>query len=332
MYCNAWMRFLRLGRYLAASVIFLTLWPLWAEATDTIHIQMFQKAIVDRQKVRLGQIADVVGRNPQQVRKLEGLTIDQAPLPGQSRLIHPGHIKSRLRQFGIDSSLFSITSSGPVKVLRRSTQMTPDKIRTAVRSFIKTHAPWHADQMKIGPIKFNHALTLPSGKTKLHISAPRHTDWLGGVPFSVKVVVDGQVVKKFSVPTRIEVWSDVLMAAKPLGRYQPIGIKDIKIKKMNLARVPANVIVSTETVLGRRTNRKIAVNAILRKDQVEMPPLIKRGDVVRVVAESPSVKVVVQGKAKQDGGKGERIKVINLASKKTIYAQVMDEKTVQVEF
>jgi flagella basal body P-ring formation protein FlgA len=36
--------------------------------------------------------------------------------------------------------------------------------------------------------------------------------------------------------------------------------------------------------------------------------------------------------AKQDGAKGERIKVVNLRSKKVIYAQVVDGQTVSVEF
>lgn len=323
---------MRLRRYLTSAVLFLTLWPFALQAADSIRIQMLQQAFVDSQNVRLGQIAHITGREPAQVRKLEDLTIIPAPRPGQSRLIHPGHIESRLRQFGMDDSMFSVSSSGPVKVLRRATQMEAEKIRAAVQSFIKKHAPWHADQMKIGPIKFNHDLNLPYGRTHLRVSAPRHTDWLGAVPFSVRVLVDGQMVKKVSVPARIEVWSDVVVAAKPLGRYQPIDAEDIKIEKMNLSRVPANVIVSAEEVVGLRTNRNIAVNAVLRQDQVEMPPLIKRGDVVRVVAESPVLKVVVQGKAKQDGGKGERIRIVNLASKKTIYAKVMDEKTVQVEF
>jgi flagella basal body P-ring formation protein FlgA len=146
------------------------------------------------------------------------------------------------------------------------------------------------------------------------------------------VVVNGQKAKRITVPTQIEVWSDVLLTTKPLGKYQPICRDDIQVKKMNLARVPANVIVRMDQVLGHRPNRNIAANCILRKDQIEMPPVVKRGDIVQVIAQTPMLKISIKGMAKQNGGKGERIKVVNLRSKKAIYAQVIDGQTVKVEF
>jgi flagella basal body P-ring formation protein FlgA len=57
-----------------------------------------------------------------------------------------------------------------------------------------------------------------------------------------------------------------------------------------------------------------------------------RGDVVRMVAESDVLRVAAKGMAKENGAVGERIRVMNLRSRKIIYAQVMDEQTVQVEF
>jgi flagella basal body P-ring formation protein FlgA len=70
----------------------------------------------------------------------------------------------------------------------------------------------------------------------------------------------------------------------------------------------------------------------LRRDQIELAPVVKRGDIVQVVAETPVLRISVKGMAKQDGAKGDRIKVVNLRSKKVIYAQVVDGQTVSVEF
>lgn len=216
--------------------------------------------------------------------------------------------------------------------LPTSQTIQPAQIHAAVRQYIIRHAPWDAKQMTIKKIKFNRPIGVPSGKVALHVSAPKHTDWLGAIPFRLVIAVNGQRRMGLTVPVNIEVWSDVIMTAKPLGRFEPIDRDDIKVKKMDLARVPSNVLVKVDEVLGKRTNRNIAANCFLRNDHVEMPPIVKRGDMVEVVAESPMMKISIKAIAKENGRQGDRIKVVNLRSKKILYALVVDDQTVRVEF
>ena len=63
-----------------------------------------------------------------------------------------------------------------------------------------------------------------------------------------------------------------------------------------------------------------------------MPPLVKRGDVVSIIAESKDLKVTTLGVAKEKGSLGGRILVENLTSKKEVYAYVIDSNKVRVEF
>jgi flagella basal body P-ring formation protein FlgA len=215
---------------------------------------------------------------------------------------------------------------------RGGQRLEPERIRSAVRRHIQRHAPWDTEQMTIKKIHFNRPVHLPPGKVGIQVTASKHTDWLGAVGFSVDVMVNGKKEAAVTVPVKIEVWSDVILTTKPLGRYQPIGRGDVQVKKMDLARVPSNVIVEIEQVVGSRTNRRIAANCILRQDHVEMPPIVKRGDLVSVVAESACLKISIKAMAKEDGRIGDRIKVVNLRSKKGIYALVVDDHTVRVEF
>lgn len=297
-----------------------------------ISIQMHATATVEGDHVYLGDVSTIESADQSTIQKLSRIKIADAPLAGQSRLIHAQEVKVRLKRAGLDAPHYRISASGPVKVLRRYAVVPPSKINQAVKTFIQRHAPWKPDQIKVEKLTFDQELTVPPGNVTFQVTAPKHTDWLGPIPFSVQVIVDGQAVKKIVTPATIEVWSDVVIAAKPLGRYQPIQADDILIKKMNLARVPFNVIASADLVLGRRASRNIAANSVLRSDQVEMPPIVRRGDVVQVVAESEVLKVSAKGLAKENGAKGDRIQVMNLRSKKIIYAQVVGEQTVQVEF
>ncbi len=223
-------------------------------------------------------------------------------------------------------------SAFAVSPVQDGQDIDPGAIRDAVRSYILRNAPWDSKQMQIKAIRFNNPVHVPSGRITLRVAAPKHADWIGSTPFAVYIWVKGKRLKRLTVPALIEVWSDVVVSSKPLGKYQPIERDDIRIKRMNLDRVPSNVVVRLDQALGRRTRRNIAADCILRLDQIESPPVVRRGDIVQVVAQTPVLRISVKGMAKQNGIKGERIKVINLRSKKAIYALVVDGQTVSVDF
>jgi len=107
---------------------------------------------------------------------------------------------------------------------------------------------------------------------------------------------------------------------------------DFKAVRMNLARAPANVLLASIPMEGKRATRAIAPNCILRSDQFDKAPVVKRGDVVKVVAHSSLMTISVKGIVKQDGGIGDRVRVQNVRSKKIILAKVVDPQTVQVDF
>jgi flagella basal body P-ring formation protein FlgA len=71
---------------------------------------------------------------------------------------------------------------------------------------------------------------------------------------------------------------------------------------------------------------------VLRANLVEMPPLVKRGDVVVIVAETKGLKITALGQVKKKGAMGDRIPVVNFESQKVLYARVMDANTVKVDF
>lgn len=323
---------IRCGLIATAIVMAAMLCPKSVFAVSNITINMHRSATVGGDVVYLGDVADILADDQSKIEKLSRIKVENAPLAGESRLVHPDKVKVRLKQFGLNEDTYQLSASCPVKVLRSYAVVTPMKINAAVKTFIQRHAPWQADQMKLDKFTFKNDITVPPGKISLLVTAPKHTDWLGPVPFSVQVLVDGKRIGKITAPATIEVWSDVVLSVKPLGKYQPIDPDDIIVKQMNLARVPSNAILNADRVLGRRTNRSIAANSILRSDQVEMPPVVRRGDVVQVIAETAILKVAAKGMVKENGAVGDRIQVMNLRSKKIIYAQVVDEQTVAVEF
>jgi flagella basal body P-ring formation protein FlgA len=303
-----------------------------AVAADPLQITLAPKASVDEESILLGRIAQIQGGEAGQAATIGQIDLGRAPLPGQSMVLYRNQVEMRLKQNGIDPTQCRIVDAGPVKVIRNHAGVSDAEIRAAVEAYIHTRAPWKAEQMKIRPIGYNQSHKLPPGKVRLQVMAPKHTDWLGAVPFQVRLLVDEQAVKRTSVSAYIEVWQEVVLAAKPLGRNQPINREDLDLQRMNMDGIPANAIVNLDHVIGCRANRAIAINSILRTDQVDLPPIVRKGDVVQVLAESAQLKITTQAVAQENGGVGQKIQVINVASKKKVHARIIDAQTVKVDF
>ena len=156
---------------------------------------------------------------------------------------------------------------------------------------------------------------------------------VGKSSMAVNIAVGGEFQDKVWAVADIKVLREVIVATRPLKRHQEIAEADIQVRRMDMARLPSNFLTDFGEILGKRTSRSIDVNTVLRPDLVEFPPLVKRGDVVTVVAESTGLRITAVGVVKErNGRRGERIRVENIDSKKSIYAQVVDAKTVKIDF
>jgi flagella basal body P-ring formation protein FlgA len=144
--------------------------------------------------------------------------------------------------------------------------------------------------------------------------------------------VNRHLEKKIMATVNIEVLAEMVATKRSLRRYQMITEDDIHLKKMDLSKVKSDAVTTYEEVLGKRTKRAINTDEVLRTDHIELPPLVKRGDVVSIIAESDGLRITALGEVKKKGCRGERIRVLNLDSKKCIYACVLDSKTVRVDF
>jgi flagella basal body P-ring formation protein FlgA len=174
--------------------------------------------------------------------------------------------------------------------------------------------------------------TLPEGRVTYRVLPPRHIRSLATVPLLVVFDVDGRFQKRIRATARVEALASVVVAAQPIGRLKPISTDDLKMERMNLAELPIGVMTDGDDIIGKRARRNIDAGDILRPDLIEMPPLVKRGDMVVIVAESEGIKVTATGEVKSDGLRGEQVKVVNLDSNKRFSARVVDKETVMVDF
>jgi flagella basal body P-ring formation protein FlgA len=301
-------------------------------AAEMITIRLLEKVEINAGKISLGAIAQIDGTDRQLIQRLKRVDIGKAPLPSRSRVIGIDYIRLRLKQNGFSLENFELQSSPGVEITRSHIEVDQQKIEKIVSHYLRTTVLRGSKMARIKDLRVPKRIILPRGRITYQVMAPRNTKYLGKIPLAVQFNVDGQFQKKVWTSATIEMFVEVVVAAKPLQKHMTISEDVIELRQMDLAHLPANVITDPQSVLGKRTRSTISAKTVLRTDLIELPPLVKRGDIVVIVAESKGLRITALGKAKRKGRLGERIPVENFDSKKILNAQVLDAKTVSIDF
>ena len=201
-----------------------------------------------------------------------------------------------------------------------------------MRDFVLREMGGGSENARIKSIEVSDSVRLPKGRITYKVVPPKNVDLSGTFPVAVLFKAQGAVQKKVWAVVKVEIMTRVVVTTRPLGRYQVITQDDICVKKIALGTASSPTIPDFGEVLGKRAKRKIAANSVLRADLIEMPPLVKRGDRVRIIAESEGLKVSARGEAREKGCRGDTIRVVNIDSKRAVYARILDENTVKVKF
>lgn len=317
---------------LCLSLAIINLPPSFSSAATIHRVSILETVEVSRDSIRLGDIAEIQGADDNFIHRLGNIVIGQAPLPGDFRRIDEDYVKLRLKQNDVDLSEIELRIPRVVEVTRSFLEIPKEKIEKIVLSYIYGKLPWEKDRVRVKKVHVSSKAVLPEGEVAYSVIPPKSMDFLRAIPLSVVFRVNGELAKKVWATVKLEVLTEVVVTKRPLRRCQLITEEDIHLQTIDLTKTPSNVLTNPEEVLGKRTKRPISGNVVLTSDHIELPPTVRRGDVVVIVAESDGLKITALGEVSKRGRRGDRIRVVNLDSKKAIYARIVDSNTVRVDF
>jgi len=299
-----------------------------AETTVTL-----KKAVaVDADTIRLSDIATIDGSVSLTLPDIGETVVGAAPLPGHTRFIDLDYVRIRLKQAGFVTERIAFRGPDDVRVTRKATQLPVAHIRESVEKAIREHMPWPNEDVTVKEIQFDESIVLPTGRLSFRIVPGRGEDYLGQTLLALQLFVDGEPYKKIWANATISVMSDVVVVSQPLGRRQPVEAAYVTVERRDLADLPSDAIRRLDDVVGNRTTRMLYPGTVIQAGMVTLPPLVRRGDLVKIVARKGPMTITATGMVKQQGAKGDLIRVINTYSNRMITARVTGPGSVAVEF
>jgi len=174
------------------------------------------------------------------------------------------------------------------------------------------------------------AYQVPAGRIN-HQVVPAKPGAIGSRRMTLMTRVDGRIISNKSVRVELEALAEIAVITGSLRRGTILDSDDVELRYQDISRLK-EPIFSAADVVGKRLKRSVRLGEPLQRNQVEFPPVIKRGERVVIQARSHGLMLTAAGEAKQDGRTGEAIKVMNSNSHKVVLCQVVAPGLVKVEF
>ncbi len=163
---------------------------------------------------------------------------------------------------------------------------------------------------------------------------PYKVNFLSGPKIGSNVCIlefeKGEYKEKVKIWGYVEAKVAVLVLKNSVINKAVITEQDLTIEFKPFSRLPQDVILDKNLVIGKQVKMSLKPGTVLRYSHIERPMIIKRNQIVEIVAKGENFIVRTKGIALQEGKEGEKIKVKNLSSKKIIWGKVISSDEVEV--
>lgn len=194
-------------------------------------------------------------------------------------------------------------------------------IENVLKEYLKEHYPWA--EYEISDLTISDT---PTDKIPEKIIVEK------GLPGKTIFILEFKDGKKIRATARVKAFDWVLMSKRPLRKGYQLQADDLYTALMDLTKIPKGALQDADKAEGKTLTRSIIANKPLTDNMISDAPVVKKGQAVIILLESPNINIAAKGELKGNSRVGDHVKVINTATKKVLTGILTDENTVKVEF
>ena len=137
--------------------------------------------------------------------------------------------------------------------------------------------------------------------------------------------------RTFWVNGRLDIYKKVPVMNRSFSRLERLEREDFNFSYRKVSFFSRRQVPSKKELLRQKLRRSLRAGDIIWRSLIAKEKALQKGDTVEIKLKERNWQVTLIGQSKQDGFIGDRVKVLNLDSKKIITALVVDKGKVLVE-
>ena len=294
-----------------------------------IQIRVNETSQLNSDQITLGQVSKI-DANGFLKASLEKLLLGNSPKPDQIKAFDRSKILALIRSQKNLPAQITVLSPDRIYVKRLSQTV----LKKDVRQFVIQSLDQQFFNKKYELARFDvrGLAVYPQGQLSFRADSSGMVDTKGRLSFFLDLLIDGVKKDRLTVKGTIIVYEQVLCAVRQLKKGQPVLRQDLNFEMKNIFDLDSNYIVDFKTIEKKIVKTGIKKGAYLKQDLFAYPYLVKKGDMVTLVAKNNNMRIITSGICKEDGFENTLIKVENLNSGKLVRGIVKDKSRVEVVY
>ncbi len=289
-------------------------------------VEIEPTALCRGRRVLLRDIAKVKASDTTLGNRLLDTDLGRPPAEGWLKVIRREEIREAIREAGIDPARVRLAGSPETEIRSRCVLVTAEQIEDAAELVLRaTAARLEKEEVEWSILRHARACRVPAGRRGVDLTALLRHGRLDRdqAVLDVSVRVDGETVKTVPVAFRLRRFRKVLVTLAPLRRGEPLDRGKVALKRVDVSRFFGTPLEDLSQVKGKVAARMLSSGEVLRLMDLKNPELVRKGDLVTMVAVRGNLRITVKGVARTGGSLGELVMVMNPSSRRIVQGKVV---------
>lgn len=277
-------------------------------------------AMVSSDRIRLGDLFTDLGAQGKR-------EIGPAPAPGRSVVYDAGYLTRLAHSYQVDWQ--PAPGESQVVITRATRTIGATEIRAALTEAMTRRVS--SGRLQIELDDRGAPIQLPA-EARVDVTVENLYFPPAQTRFSAELVLSNEsgVFRRVPVAGRALTFIEVPVLSRRVSPGDVITPADITWIEAPTSQLASDVAISEGDLVNRTPRRSLGVQTPVSLRDIQAQRLITKGALVTMVLQAPNMLLTTQGRAMQDGARGEMIRVVNTQSNRTVDAVVVNYNQVSV--
>ena len=296
--------------------------------------------VVRGTRVLLKDLAGIVivapqGVNPK-VIKYRAESIEVAKFRGEteSLVVSQETIRSLLVKAGFNTTGIEINGPLEVRISRKMMQITSRRVIEMAKRHVRNALAGIDENAKVNFVRILPTIKVPAARWNSELrfeNDPKNLDFLGDVNLRLVVELDGFVQQLAIIPIRVKRIVHALRLVRLVRKGSPIRREDVVLEERETARLGPQLFFSADDVVGLIAVRDLPKGKDILRTDLRSVTIVEAGDFLTVKVRAGLLTVETVCEAQQSGSAGDRIRLLNLKSKREFHAVIVDARNAEIK-
>jgi flagella basal body P-ring formation protein FlgA len=224
-----------------------------------------------------------------------------------------------------------VIASWPVSSRSAANPSLSDSARSAIREQFREQAGIPGTDVFVGEVRLSEPAGLRGPVEVVRVATDGAIRSGRGIPVSIYVRDAEGETREVRGSVDVSVQAPVVVSARNVPAGAIVSREDVAVRMREYTSGSDGVLHTLEEALGKKARWQLTGGVPIRREYMEDPSALRRGDAVTIVAESGPVRITGKGTALQAAGIGDTVMVKNTASGREMAGRLFEGRVVRVD-